>query len=533
MSWDAREANNARKIGFAVLGVGIVVLLILLYWVYTMFRIDVPSGHIAVLTKRTGEDLENHQVVSPDEDHKGLQLNVLTEGRYFKNPYVWDWKVYPMVEIPAGKMGVRIRLYGDNLPYGHFLATKENEKGVVEEVLRPGRYPINAVIKGQEASRPQQDYVEVVELYDPITITAGYRGVVTNLAGPIPENPNVVLVEKGFRGVQKETLEAGTYYMNPYMYRVHQVDCRSQRFNLGENYEMGFPSKDGFWVSLDGIIEFRVTPDKAAEIFVMYNEEKNDKENEAGIDAEIIKKIIMPNARSFCRLRGSNSTGREFIGGETRTAFQKDFHSAMKDACDPSGIEIVQALITKVNPPQAIAKPVRDREVAKQKLGQFKEQKLQQDAEAKLATEKALIEQRQALVAADQQVVQQTTEAKQKQQVAVTKANEEKKVAEFDLKAAKDQAAAVLAKKKSEATIIDLGNQADAAGWKKAIDALGGDGDAYARYTLFLKLAPSYRSIMTNTADSPLMDVFRGFSAPRQPVQPARKEDAPTTPEKK
>lgn len=523
MSWDNNEAGKARKIGFIVVAGLVVFALIMGYWAYTQFRIDVPSGHIAVLTKRTGEDIENHQVVSPDDEHKGLQLNVLTEGRYFKNPYVYDWKVYPMVEIPAGKMGVRVRLYGDNLPYGHFLATKDGEKGVVEEVLRPGRYPINAVIKGREGERKDNDFVEIVELYDPITITAGYRGVVTNLAGPIPENPNTVLVDKGSRGVQKETLDAGTYYLNPYMYRVHQIDCRSQRFNLGENYEMGFPSKDGFWVSLDGIIEFRVTPEKAAEIFVLYNEDKNDNEKEAGIDGEIIKKIIMPNARSFCRLRGSNSTGREFIGGETRTAFQKDFHAAMRDACKDNGIEVVQALITKVNPPQAIAKPVRDREVAKQKLGQFKEQKLQQLAEANLATEKALIDQRQALVAADQKVVQQTTEAKQKQQVAVTKANEDKKVAEFDLKAAKDQALASLSKKKSEAGIIEFQNQADAAGWKKAIDALGGDGEAFARYVLFQKLGPSYKSMTINTADSPLMDIFRNFNG--KSVPPIRRED--------
>lgn len=506
------EESNIRKLGFIILAGFVAVTLLMFYWVYSQFRIDVQQGHIAVLTKKSGLDLENHQVVAPTEEHKGIQLKVLSEGRYFYNPFMWDWKIYPMVEIPSGKMGVRVRLYGNNLPYGHFLATKEDEKGVVPEVLRPGRYAINAILKGEEKNRSKQDYVEIIELYDPITITAGFRGVVTNLAGPIPKNPNTILVDKGSRGVQKEALDAGTYYLNPYLYRIQLVDCRSQRFNLGENYEMGFPSKDGFWVSLDGIIEFRVRPEKASEIFVLYNDDVNDKELEAGIDKEIINKIIMPNARSFCRLRGSNSTGREFIGGETRTAFQKDFQSAMDKACSGSGIEIVQALITKINPPQAIAKPVRDREVARQKLGQYKEQKLQQDAEAKLAIEKALILQRQALVGADQQVVQKVTEAKQDQKVAITKANENKSVADRDLMASKDLAASVLFRKKAEAGIVDFQNQAEAAGWKKAIEALGGDGEAYARYVLYQKLAPAYRSIMTNTADSPLMDVFRNFS---------------------
>jgi regulator of protease activity HflC (stomatin/prohibitin superfamily) len=509
------DTKSLKTIGVC-LGIGGVFLLLLLcYGAYSSFRIDVPQGHVAVLLKRTGEDLNNDQVVAPDENHKGLQLSVLTEGRYFYNPLWWDWKVYPMVEIPSSKLGVRVRLYGKNLPYGHFLATSEDEKGVVPEVLRPGRYPLNAMIKN-ETERKKDDYVEIVELYDPITITAGYRGIVTNLAGPLPENPNTVIVEKGFRGVQHETLDAGTYYLNPYLYKVHMIDCRSQRFNLGENYEMGFPSKDGFWVTLDGIVEFRIRPEKAAEVFVVYNEEKNDNKTDAGIDAEVIRKVIMPNARSFCRLRGSNSTGREFIGGVTRTAFQKDFHDAMKEACEESGLEIVQALITKINPPQAIAKPVRDREVAHQRLGQFKEQKLQQEAEAKLATEKAMIDQRQLLIGAEQQVVQDVTEALQKQQVAITKASENKGVAERDMAAAKDQAAAILSRKKAEAGIVEFQNQAEASGWKRAVEALGGDGEAFARYVLYQKLAPSYKGIMINTSDSPLMNVFKNLEDNRK-----------------
>lgn len=219
----------------------------------------------------------------------------------------------------------------------------------------------------------------------------------------------------------------------------------------------------------------------------------------------------MPNARAFCRMRGSNAKGRDFIGGETRSAFQKEFQEAMSLACDSQGVEIQQALITKINPPQAIAKPVRDREVARQKMGQFKEQKLQQDAEANLAIERALIEQRRELVQAEQEVVKSVTVAKQEQQIAITKANEDKKVAEFDLSAAKDQAVAILSRKKAEASIIDLQNAADASGWKKAVESLKGDGNSYARFVLYQRLAPNYKQMTVNTADSPLMEVFRQF----------------------
>jgi len=505
-----------RRIGFIVAGISIPILMVTGYVTYSMFRIDVPAKHIAVLMTRTGKDIENDDEIAPDAKHKGVQPQILTEGRYFYNIYHWDWNIYPMVEIPEEKMGVRVRLSGDSLPYGDFVAVEENQKGIVKDVLRPGRYPLNAIVKNNGAivnPRKEDNFVEIVELHDPTSIPAGFKGLVTNLAGPIPEDPNALLVKSGFRGAQQETLEPGTYYMNPYMYRIIPIDCRSQRFNLAENDDMGFPSKDGFWVSLDGIIEFRIKPEKASEIYVLYNESVNGNIN---IEKDVIRKIILPNARSFCRLRGSNNSGRDFIGGETRAKFQADFQVAMKEACESHGIEIVQALITRINPPQAIAGPVRDREVAHQQLKQYQEQVLQQQQEALLATEKALIDQKRALVSADQKVVQKVTKASETQQVAITKAEQELEVAKRDLDASKDKAVATLSRKKAEAGIAEFENQSEAAGWERSVKAMG-SGEEYARFILYQKLAPGFQSIMTNTANSPLMDVFKNFQKPIPP----------------
>jgi regulator of protease activity HflC (stomatin/prohibitin superfamily) len=502
-----------RKAPHAVL-VLVIVLVLAGYFVYTQFRIDVPSMHVAILIRKTGENIGNESEMAPDANHKGIQIPVLTEGRYFYNPYTWDWEVVPMIEVPAGKLGVAFRLDGEDLTYGEFVAKRPEQKGIVSGVLRPGRYPINP-------------YLVRVEMHDPVTIPAGYKGVVTNLAGPMPEDPNQLLVPADRRGVQKETLDPGTYYVNPYMVRVNAIDCRSQRFNLSEGQDMGFPSKDGFWVSLDGIIEFRIEPDEAARVFVTYNDISNDTERGARVDEEIINKIILPNARSFCRLRGSNSTGRDFIGGETRIAFQEEFQKAMREACEPLGVEIVQALITNIEPPQAIAGPVRDREVSRQKLKQYTEQILQQESEKKLAVQKELVKQKQALIAADQKVVTMTVEAMQEQAVAVTKANEQLSVASFRLEAAKDEAEAIVARGDAEAQVVVFGNEAEAAGWRRTVEAFEGDGSAFARYVLFQKLAPGYRRIMTNTADSPLMEVFRLMGA----ALPRMKKDAEEGPE--
>jgi regulator of protease activity HflC (stomatin/prohibitin superfamily) len=497
---------------------GVVLGVAIVGWViYRQFLVDVPKEHVAVLIKKEGVDLENTDEIAADEDHRGVQRAMLTEGRYFRNPFYWDWQIVPQVAIPDGMMGIRISLAGDDLPYGEFLAKLDAEgrpttKGVVPGVLRPGRYQINP-------------YLFLVDQGKPVTVPAGFVGIQTNLAGPFAKDPNRFLVPKGFRGVEAEPLQPGTYYVNPYEVRINLVDCRSQRFNLAAKHEdMGFPSKDGFWVSLDGIIEFRIKPEKAAEVYVIYNERKNGD----AIDEEIIDKIIRPSALSFCRLNGSNESGRQFIQGETRTQFQEDFQKAMKASCDPLGVEIIQALITKIKPPQKIAKPVREREIAKQQELQYRQQILQQESQQKLAIETEMVKQKEALVKADQQVIKLTTQAKREMDVAITKSNQDRKVAEFKLQAAKDEAAAIVSRGKAAAEVVRYQNEAEAAGWKQSVVAFGGEGAAFARYTLYKKMSAAYREIMVNTKDSPIMQIFQSFNAPGDSTaKPATKLGAP------
>jgi hypothetical protein len=483
--------------------------------IYQQFRIDVPTGSMAILIKKTGLDLQNGDEIAPSSEYRGVQREYLSEGRYFRNPFLWDWEVIPQKVINPGQVGVLVSLAGDDLPYGEFLArldetTNPTTKGIVPGVLRPGRYPIHP-------------YLFKVEEGKPIDVPAGFKGVVTHLAGPLPEIPNTMLVPEGTRGVQEKAFDPGTYYINPFETRISLVDCRSQRFNLAKNKDMGFPSKDGFWVSLDGIIEFRVKPDRAADVFVTYNEDFNGEL----IDEEIIQKVILPNARSFCRLEGSNELGREFIEGATRTQFQENFQTAMRNTCEPLGIEIIQALITKIRPPQKIAKPVREREIAKQMEKQYQQEILQQESEKNLAIQTELVQQRQAIVQADQQVVKVVTEAKREQEVDLTEAQQRLGVAKFRLDAAEDKAEAILAHGKADAAVVQFGNEAEAAGWREAVGAFSGHGEQYARYVLLQKMAAAYREIMVNTADSPIMRIFETFASPG-PSMPVHSTVPPT-----
>jgi len=496
------ERGRGSGVGAGMVLVGCGLLAAFGWLVYSMFRIDVGTAEVAILIHKTGKDITNGDEVAPSSEYKGVQKEVLKEGRYFKNPYEWDWEVIPQIVIPEDKLGVMISLSGDDLLYGEFLAKLDDNgepltKGIMPDVLRPGRYPINPYLFRVE-----------FEQHEPVVIPAGYKGVKTNLAGPFAKNPNALLVEGGERGVQEQTLEPGTYYVNPYVTRISLVDCRSQRYNLAEKKDMGFPSKDGFWVSLDGRIELRIHPEKAAEVYVTYNEDYNGD----AVDEEIIQKIIAPSARSFCRLQGSNELGRDFIQGTTRTRFQEDFQKAMQEACEPLGIEIIQALITSIKPPQQIAEPVRQRELAKQQELEYQQEIQQQEQERVLAEKVALVEQKRALITIEQDIVKAVKEAERLQEVAVTEANQDMEVAKILLDAAQDKSAAIVARGTADADVIRFENEAEAAGWSGAVKAFAGNGNQYAQYVLYQKLATAYRRIMVNTADSPLMKIFETFT---------------------
>ena len=336
---------------------------------------------------------------------------------------------------------------------------------------------------------------------------AGFQGVVTNLAGPLPKDPNVPLVGAGERGVQKKTETPGSYAFNPYEKRVSLVDCRSKRFNLSKDTAMDFLSADGFPVTIDGAIEFRVMPDEAASVFVLYNEDKNGDE----IHPEIEAKIISPESRSICRIGGSKLTGGQFINGIDREMFQRNLDRSLKENCRKQGIEILGVSITSITPPDAIATPVRQREVAKQELAQYQQEKLQQISEAQLKIQMLLADQKKAVVEAEQAVVEQTTKAEQEQSVAKTLAEQKLAVVQTNLEAVKSKASAIISEAEAAADVMRAKNRAELAGLAARVKAFGGDGSAVAQNILLGKLAPAFRTIMAST-EGPLMELFGQFN---------------------
>ncbi|HPO89834.1 MAG TPA: SPFH domain-containing protein [Victivallales bacterium] len=470
----------------------LIILLIFLFipvWIWYWWRIEPGSGEFAVLIKKTGENLPPGQIIASNEKQKGVRLEVLPEGRYFKNPYVWDWKIHKITDIPAGKLGVKVKLFGENLPDGEIIAKDNKYKGIMPDILAPGKYRINP-------------YAYDVLIMDAVQIRPGHVGVITSLIGEdilnnnIPESErNTFLVRKGMKGVLPEVLDPGTYYINPYIFNIVEVNIQSQRFEVSGDDAVSFLTQDAFPVKVEGTVEFNILKDRAALLT-----------HKVGDMEDIIDKIIMPRMRGFSRIEGSKKTAVEFIVGETRQEFQNSLQDYLKKICEPWGISVNSVLIRNIIPPEEIAQVIRERELAIQEAKKFEQQIERAKSKAELTKQEMLAEQNRVKVQAETEKIKAKIAAEQEQQVKLIGAQKELDVAKINLDTTNSRIAAMLLKAQAEQDVIRKNNEAEAKVLTDKVEAFGG-GFAYAKYLLYQKIAPSLKSVITN-------DNHKGFGFP-------------------
>ena len=477
-----RRAAPLMGPGLGLLAVPLGILAVALFlpiWFWFFWRIEPGPGEIAVLIRKTGQDLPSGQILALDEGQKGIQLDVLAEGRWFKNPYSWDWEIRKITDIPAGKLGVLTRLYGQELPGGQILAP-EGHKGIVAKVLGPGKHRINPYAYG-------------VQLFDAITIRPGFGGVTTSLVGQdvlanneLPEEArNTFLVQEGLKGVLPGILDAGTYYLNPYMVVVTEVNLQSQRFELSGDDAISFLTLDGFTVNVEGTIEYALMRDQAALLT-----------HQVGDMDDILKKIVLPKARGFSRIEGSKNPAKNYIAGTTRQKFQDNLEAHLIAQCQNWGVDIKSVLIRNITPPDAIASIIRDREVAVQDAVKYGQQIEQAKSEAELVKQEMLAVQNREKVQADTKRIRAVIVADQGREVRLTRANKDLEVAKLENAAAKAQAEAKLLRAKAEGDVIRMRNEAEAAVIASQVKAFG-TGAELARYVFYGKIAPRIEAILS------------------------------------
>lgn len=126
---------------------------------------EVADNMVAIITTKDGKSLRAGEIAGDVvEDHcsfqdgeafitnggqRGLQEQVLTAGRYYLNPLFVSTETVPMTMVPIAHAGVMVAFVGKEgadvtgVDFKHGNQVAKGCKGVWNEPLDPGKYPIN------------------------------------------------------------------------------------------------------------------------------------------------------------------------------------------------------------------------------------------------------------------------------------------------------------------------------------------------------------------------------------------------------
>jgi regulator of protease activity HflC (stomatin/prohibitin superfamily) len=522
-----RKPSTYAAVAVTVLGL----YLLYQFWHWEVERVEVPPGEFLVRIHLWGDDLPPDDIIAPNESYKGIQEEVLPEGRHFLNPLAWSYERQQILEVPVGKVAVKTRLFGaeipaDRLARGEFLARDGDrdagvppERGIVREPLLPGKYRINP-------------HAYKVELFDAVQVGAGEVGVKTLKVGKDPaglaraQGASPYVVPAGFRGVQEKPVSNGTHYVNPYVETITPVEVRSRRV---EFTDISFPSRDGFTLRPHVLVTYRVLPEKAPELYVLmthegklHQEDATERQQEQN---EILQKVVLPFMRGYVRLEGSKFDARDFIGQRAgpaavaagpqvnpRERLQQVLMETVVPKCQKVGIEIESITLAQMDPPRDLAAQIADRELARVQREKNQELIAQHKSEQTLKAKEALKAQQTAKVAAQKELQVAQTKAQQLKEVEEAKLQQDLKNAKLRLDAARSRAQETLANARAEAEVIDRQNEAEVAGLRKAVAGFPSP-EYFAQYHMLSRLAPALTEIFASDG-SEFARLFADYMAP-------------------
>lgn len=514
-------------------------------WAYA--RVEVEPDTFLVVTNRWGTELPDGELVAPDETYKGIQRRVLPAGRHFLNPLLYTYERHPLVKVEEKFCAVLIRRSGVELSaerkaQNEFLAHgaidlaatgKPGERGIVEQVLGPGKYRFNPYVYG-------------TEIVPAVEIESQQVGVKVLMWGEEPSEarPSRYVVADGERGVQSSIVPSGTHYINPYVVRIIPVDVRAHTVVFDD---IAFPSKDGFAIEPRLAVRFKVVPEKAPELFAMLAEDgilhQKDDTDDDKLRNPILQKVILPLIRGYMRVEGSKHDAREYISKpkedevagvklvNPRERLQKELMEKVKPECEEVGIIIDYIAVGETHMNETLnelASQIRDREQARiarktneQKVAQFEQ-------EQQLNSTMALSEQRTKVIEATTKLERAKIDAER--MLANVKAEQTANVdsARARLAGAKLRAEAILTTGKAEAAVITAENEAEVSALQIALDGFG-TAAAFADYHILMKVAPVLSEIFASDT-SDFARLFSNYlhSEPLPLVRQRKTSPAPT-----
>jgi regulator of protease activity HflC (stomatin/prohibitin superfamily) len=543
-------------IAFAALGYG--------FWVWVVERVEVTAGSSLIVTNKWGEELPEGAIIAPGPEYKGIQLEPRKEGRYFLNPIFYTHTIEPMVEVPAGQCLVVTRLFGKEIPEerlrtGDFLARgaiddPDGERGILKEVLRPGKYRLNPhafkwelkpavnIATNEVGVRTLKVGKDPRELKDRNStrlagnvVGSGSGGVLNTLlaAGSALEDRSPYVVPEGYRGVQEQPVSSGDYYINPFVESIVPVQTRTHQV---EFTDISFPTTDGFILNPKVDVTYQVVPEKAPMLYVLLTSEgelpQADNTPKEIAENQVLQKVVLPLIRGYMRIQGSKFQARDFISREdapgnaqavnARERLQQEVLDKVRPRCEEVGVQIYSITMGEPSNPASVRTAadedflelkdvIRDREQARVEMEQIQEDIKQMETLKDRKAKEALEEQKAQVGEANVKLEVATVKAQQRMEVTEKEFKQKLDNAQVRLDAAKEEAKAVLAQAQADADVIEKQNEAEVAGLKRAVQGFTSP-DAFAQYQVLTKVAPALTEIFASD-DSDFAKLFAKYMA--------------------
>jgi hypothetical protein len=455
------QANGRTILVAALILLPIALLIVRAVW--TSFFKYVEPGYMLITVSKTGDELEPGQILAR-KGQKGIQEEVLGEGRHFVMPVVNEVELAPCVRVAPGHVGVVTAKTGADAPAGRVLVDR-GQKGIWREVLLPGVYRLNP-------------HGYKVEMKPAVRIRPGTVGFVTNLVG---DEPKARFAEEGERGMRRQVLEPGVYYLNPYAVRVDEVEVGIDQVSFLDDHMIRFPSADAFEIRLESSVEWELHPDAVAEVMA-----------EFGTPEALEEKVLVPQSKSIGRLAGSRYGAKDFLLGEGREKFQQAFTAELERICEEKHIDIHSAFIRHISIPANLLRPIQEAFIAVEKEKTAKVWEETRKSAAELERAQALIVQRKQEVDAETTALVSRIKAEAERDVGKIEAEtrkliatKQKEIAELDAERTRvlGQAAAAVEKQLGAARASRFALQ---------VAAFGGDAEAYRRHAFAEALPPTF-----------------------------------------
>ncbi len=343
------------------------------------------------------ENFQNGQAFFEQNGQKGPQIDILLPGSYRINTALFQVEMRDAIIIPAQKVGMVTARDGEPLPPSEYVAKAvlghkdfqdgaaflqaQGQRGPQLDFLKPGTYYINPLMFD-------------ITLDDVLQVARGEVSVIVSNIGKDPatavtppasapktderlkDGIERYVVDAGFRGIQREVLGPGTYYLNKLAYTPHiipttnvTIDWAEEKSQRGERAfnPLAIVSKDGFEMTVEVKVILRVLPEQAPHMLARI-----------GTIDNLIEHVVHPLIDSSFRNQASSSEAMKFM--QDRHEEQRKAEDHIMEELTKYHVECVSVLICQIVLPERLMQTLTNKVVAAQQMSMFDSQ---QEAEAR------------------------------------------------------------------------------------------------------------------------------------------------------